>query len=369
MAPPSAKAIEGALIRSTCDVWKDDPDGTSVNKVRQHVEEKLELEEGFLSAGDWKQKSKSLIKEYVTKLLDGWDPDASTAAKRDSPEPQPPKAKRQKRSTKNEKSRQEAYSDESADEGRNTGKRSKATAHRAKKTTIDEGDDAPEGSTSPVPQKDGGEDDEMKHESDNGNDISAQAEGGSKEVAEEDEYSDVIDEPPPTKRKKGQKKETVAKTTKQPKTTKKSTPTPEDPHEAEVKKLQSQLTKCGVRKLWHNELKQYGDDVKAKIRHLKKMLADIGMEGRFSEAKAREIKETRELLADVEAAREMDALWGTNTGTRASRSKSKTVKEDDSGGSEHGDENEETDEENTFAARRRRAQADLAFLGDESDSD
>lgn len=62
---PSTKKLEQALIDGTSEVFSAEPDGTSVNKVRRHVEEKLGLEEGFFTSGYWKQKSKALIKEYV----------------------------------------------------------------------------------------------------------------------------------------------------------------------------------------------------------------------------------------------------------------------------------------------------------------
>lgn len=62
---PSAKALREALIEGTCDVFKLEPDTTSVNKVRHHVEQKLGLEGDFFSGKDWKQKSKEVIKEYV----------------------------------------------------------------------------------------------------------------------------------------------------------------------------------------------------------------------------------------------------------------------------------------------------------------
>lgn len=210
-------------------------------------------------------------------------------------------------------------------------------------------------------------------------------------MAEEDEYSDVIDEPAPPKRKPRAKKETTAgHGRKKPKSSGKTATSPEaepsSSDQTEVKKLQGQLVKCGVRKLWHNELKQYGDDSRAKIRHLRQMLADVGMHGRFSEARAREIKESRELLAEVEAAREMNALWGTGDGGRASRSKAKGASAGPArleGSDTEGDgeqdgrvsdddetqQQDDDDEDTTFAARRRRAQADLAFLGDDSESD
>lgn len=195
-------------------------------------------------------------------------------------------------------------------------------------------------------------------------------------IYESDEYSDVIDIVP-TKRKKPAKKDPSSpkkSTSTSTAGSKKKVPEPDDPQEAEVKRLQSQLTKCGVRKLWHNELKQYGDDMKGKIRHLKKMLADVGMDGRFSEAKAREIKETRELLAEAEAAQEMNRLWGMEEGGRRSRGKSrgKTIIEsgsDDEDGDKSTGGSDGEDEEVVFAARRKRAAADLAFLGDDSDSE
>lgn len=196
-------------------------------------------------------------------------------------------------------------------------------------------------------------------------------------VDEEEEYSDVIDEAPEPKRKSKEKKEPGKKAAKPPKADPKKASSADDPNEAEIKKLQAQLVKCGVRKLWHNELKRYGDDARAKIKHLKKMLADVGMDGRFSEARAREIKETRELMAEAEAAQEMNALWGMDGGGRASRSKAKgngmkieeseVSDEEDGGAKNEGGEDE--DEDMSFAARRRRVQADLAFLGDESESD
>lgn len=187
-------------------------------------------------------------------------------------------------------------------------------------------------------------------------------------IDEEEEYSDVIDEPVKPKRKQKEKKQ-GSKPAKATKAAEKKASIPEDSQEAEIKRLQSYLVKCGIRKLWHNELKKYDDDSRAKIRHLKKMLSDVGMDGRFSEAKAREIKDRRELMAEAEAAQEMNALWGSSRGGRSSRSKSKAaVEEVESEDGGEGEEEEE-DEQETYAARRKRARADLAFLGDDSESD
>lgn len=139
---------------------------------------------------------------------------------------------------------------------------------------------------------------------------------------ESSEMSSVLDEPLPKKKRK-------TKEPRQPKAKAavKAAPKELTGDEAEIKKLQGQLVKCGIRKIWGIELKQYGDDSRAKVGHLKKMLSDIGMSGRFSEARAKEIKEQRELMADLQAVQEMDNLWGGAGGPRgrASRSKAKTA--------------------------------------------
>ncbi|KAI2627867.1 hypothetical protein GGR54DRAFT_436710 [Hypoxylon sp. NC1633] len=176
------------------------------------------------------------------------------------------------------------------------------------------------------------------------------------------ELSSVLDEPPPRKRKS---KEPRAAS--KPKQTKELTG-----DEAEIKKLQGQLVKCGIRKIWGFELKKYGDDSKAKLRHLRGMLRDAGMDGRFSEIKAKEIKERRELMADLEAVTEMNRNWGSGGG-RASRSKAvtKSLKESENEADDKGEESNESREGNDSKANTRvsKRMADLAFLGSESESD
>ncbi|KAL6852984.1 hypothetical protein ACO1O0_007533 [Amphichorda felina] len=414
---PSAKKLETALIDATCQVFKAEPDATSVNKVRRQAEENLELEDGFFAGEQWKQKSKSLIKEYVEKLLDGWEPvakkeekpESKNGVKRQSSEPESPAPKRRKRSAPLKKSVKEESELSDLSEEEKKLKKGKSAVRRKPKPKAPESDQDQDEDIKPSPSADrkrkrvvGDESDEdikvKKSEASDSDDLSSPPEEETRVkkrleseedekpskhedetkpvVDEEEEYSDVIDEPPKPKRRIKEKKEPRQKTAKPSKVESKKAPSPDDPNEAEIKKLQGQLVKCGVRKLWHNELKPYGSDARAKIRHLKKMLADVGMDGRFSEARAREIKETRELLAEAEAAQEMNALWGMNAGGRASRSKvrGKPLKVEDSEGSDEDDasvkgEDEDEEEGKSFAARRRRAQADLAFLGDDSESD
>lgn len=201
-----------------------------------------------------------------------------------------------------------------------------------------------------------------------------------KNAGSDSEMSVLLDEESHPKRKsksssKPHSNLANAKTSNPPKGTRRSKaskPAAElTPDEAELKILQNQLTKCGVRKIWGVLLKDYGSDTKAKIRHLKGMLKDVGMEGRFSEAKAAEIKEARELLADLEAVKEGDAIWGMGREGRSAKGRPGTYKDDNS------DEDEDEDEKATRSkdmsakppTRVAKAKMDLAFLGDESDSD
>ncbi|PNY28859.1 Uncharacterized protein TCAP_01214 [Tolypocladium capitatum] len=434
---PSTKKLEQALIDGTSEVFSAEPDGTSVNKVRRHVEERLGLEEGFFAGGNWKQKSKALIKQYVDKLLDGWkpeteEPDSRNGVKRQSSEVDPPEPKRRKRAPTASKPVKNEESNASGPE-----QKPKMTDLGHGKPLVLDADkfNSPSPDTKPRLKKDRGrgnleihvdKSNSLSPDRKRKRDVKEESEGESRDIRrsesgdeeaqvtrvktrvdssdeeklsakkqmdyakpsmeveeakpatdEEEEYSDVVDEPPQPKGKKKTTADKKGSRSKSPKTDSKKGPvsarSSDDAKEAEIKKLQSHLVKCGIRKLWHVELKKYGDDAGAKIRHLKKMLADVGMDGRFSEAKAREIRETRELMAETEAAQEMNRLWGTRSGGRASRSRSKMVKAEESEesgacGVEDEDEDADDGEGTTFAARRRRAQADLAFLGDDSDS-
>jgi len=123
------------------------------------------------------------------------------------------------------------------------------------------------------------------------------------------ELSSLIDEPAPKKRQK-KSVATIAKAAKAkkaPASKKEEKELP--PDEAEIKRLQGWLIKCGIRKLWHRELAAC-DTSKKKINHLRAMLKDAGMEGRPSVEKATQIKERRELAADLEAVQEGAKRWG-----------------------------------------------------------
>ena len=132
----------------------------------------------------------------------------------------------------------------------------------------------------------------------------------------ESEMSIVLDEDPKAaKKKRRRKSESKQPTSGKAKTSKarKSSEGPGDPDAEEIKRLQGWLIKCGIRKMWYKELAPH-DGSKAKIKHLKEMLADAGMSGRYSKEKADSIREERELKADLEAVQQGDKAWGKGEG-------------------------------------------------------
>lgn len=166
----------------------------------------------------------------------------------------------------------------------------------------------------------------------------------------ESEMSVVLDEEPPKRRRqKSASADTKSKAKAKPKakatkTSKASADASKDlsPDEAEIKRLQGWLLKCGIRKLWHRELAPY-DNPKAKIKHLKEMLREVGMEGRYSEQKASKIKEERELAAELEAVQEGAKQWGNQ--------------------------NDGSSEEEEVRPKRRGAAANFVDFGDNDDDD
>ena len=133
---------------------------------------------------------------------------------------------------------------------------------------------------------------------------------GTKASTSDDEMSEVLDEDPKMKGRKRRSDAGKPKTKKTEGTNrKKSSEQSTDPNADEIKRLQGWLIKCGIRKMWHRELAPY-DNPKAKIRYLKELLADAGMTGRYSMEKANQIKEERELQADLEAVQEGAKQWG-----------------------------------------------------------
>lgn len=124
------------------------------------------------------------------------------------------------------------------------------------------------------------------------------------------EMSVLIDEKP--KRKTKGRNSSSGKSSKEKKAnlkTAKGADQTADPDTEEIKRLQGWLVKCGIRKMWYKELAPYNTP-KLKIHHLKQMLSEAGMVGRYSIEKATQIRDERELKADLEAVQEGDKHWG-----------------------------------------------------------
>lgn len=142
---------------------------------------------------------------------------------------------------------------------------------------------------------------------------------------DESELSSVLDDPPP---KKGRKKKSTSPTATSKPNAKSAGGKNLSPDEEEIKRLQSWLLKCGIRKLWHRELAPF-DTSREKIKHLKDMLEEAGMTGRFSAEKAKQIKEARELKAELEAATEFNKTWGHDEGDGSEGDEEKKEEGDD----------------------------------------
>ncbi|KAL8820682.1 MAG: hypothetical protein Q9223_001138 [Gallowayella weberi] len=136
------------------------------------------------------------------------------------------------------------------------------------------------------------------------------ADGAGVNLASESEMSVLLDEDPkPKKRVRKLSSENPKKKKKESSKLTKAPQQSSDPDAEEIKRLQGWLVKCGIRKMWHKELAGH-DTSKAKIRHLKDMLTEAGMTGRYSQEKATQIRDARELQADLDAVQAGNKQWG-----------------------------------------------------------
>ncbi|KAI0382467.1 hypothetical protein F5Y04DRAFT_252715 [Hypomontagnella monticulosa] len=359
-APPEMKEDSDSEL-SDLDSSEDEPKNTKSQKLasgRKSKKEDTSSELSDLDSSEGEPKKKTKVSKKAAPRRKSKD--APKRDETDSDSEDSPAAKKRKRSVPAKKRTAKHAKVESDGEDGSADEKNEAPKAES---DMDVDGDAHQQSKSEMKVKTA----PKKEESDSDAKPKTTGSDGNKGTNVDDsdsELSSVIDDPPPKKRQsKGASK---SKQAKEP-----------SGDEVEVKKLQGQLVKCGVRKIWGIELKKYGDDMKGKIRHLKEMLRDIGMDGRFSEAKAKEIKERRELMADLEAVTEMNRNWGSGGGhARASRSHAaakKSIQEDPEEAEDDEDARDEEDneEEGTSKANPRvsKRMADLAFLGSDSESD
>ncbi|KAF2835722.1 hypothetical protein M501DRAFT_941455 [Patellaria atrata CBS 101060] len=347
---PSDAQIEKTLRNVVCAFFKaGDFEALTIKRVRESAEQKLDLPENFLKTdSSWKDKSKDIISEEVNGDAQSADEAQQPKMKAKSKTRAPAKAQ-VKASTKPNSNKDALKRKPTETKLQKPRKRRKASVTPESEFPLKSSDDSPlseisntesepkqragsnavknKQATSPAIDDDDDDDDDEDDEAESevNGDISrsiqekegSSEDGDVKKATEpgpgsDSEMSILIDDPP-TKRK-AQKKQSSGKASKVPKSRSKKVKEDKEktPQEEEIKRLQGWLVKCGVRKMWFRELAPY-DTPKEKINHLKDMLKDIGMEGRYSEEKAKKIKEKRELAADLEAVQDGNKRWGQDS--------------------------------------------------------
>ncbi|KAG8930336.1 hypothetical protein FRC02_004331 [Tulasnella sp. 418] len=217
--------------------------------------------------------------------------------------------------------------------------------------------------------------------------------GGAGGMESDSELSVLEDEPPrkkarpsndasgPKKRKTSKKepdlsdeekpKKSKSRRESKPKTNKKEAK-PLDKDEETIKRLKSFVVACGIRKQWAKEFDGMTKPSQ-QISHLKKILSDLGMTGRYSLEQAKAIRDKRELQQEIQDVINFDA---SINGPRGSRQKTRALKVS-AGDSDHQKmevdaEEGETDDDDAppvKSGKKRARNSILAFLDDQSESD
>ena len=305
---PSDTELTHALEEAVEELFDEDPGNVRPKAVRAKAEEKLRLQSGFYASSDeWRERSKDVLQKKFEQLLNSAEDADSHGKKRKSSESgdeeaaQPPP---KKRATVSKSTKEKPKPKPSAPAKRPRPKKQASPPSSAlEKDSGNELDVGIPVREPPKPAKSPSEvvkDDPAAHQPVD-------------EGLDDSDLSSLLDEAPPPKaarKKKGAPSQSEPKGASKPKAKpKKTMDSAASPQDAELKELQSQLLQCGVRKIWAMHLAKF-DSHKEKVGELKRMLREVGMEGRFSKEKARQIKETRELQADIQAIQEGEGKWG-----------------------------------------------------------
>lgn len=384
---PSDALLESTLRHVVRDALKKSEDIT-VRIARSRTEEELGLDTDFFTSDEWKKRSKEIISAAVEEPDSPVKEKPKAGRKRKSEEPAEKPKKRAKKSPVVESDEdaideEDEIDEDSEEEVEKPKSKIKAKAKpkaksqpkakakpRAKAkaaSPVVESDE--EEQESPEPKSRAKKAPSIDSEDEDENESTADATSKEQTVLvvgpsqqsppepkdkpdsdNESEMSVLIDDPPPKKKGGRPKKSTSREPSAGPKPAKPAkkaataTATSKDPlsnDEEEIKRLQSWLLKCGVRKLWHRELAPF-DTPKAKISHLKSMLTQAGMTGRFSAEKAKGIKEAKELADELAAARDFEEKFGTGGRGRRGKAKASMKEAEISGDEEDEDEKAET---------------------------
>ncbi|WEW59912.1 hypothetical protein PRK78_005394 [Emydomyces testavorans] len=312
---PDVKSLEKALRDAVAQIFRSrNLEELTVKRVRLAAEKSLGLEAGFFKGDEvWKLKSDRIIKEEVEaqeQLKEEEDKKPSSAATKKPPVPGKKRKPSETAHTAKKKRKQstpleddEELSSPLSDIEEPSVDEDKTISHSPVSTKV--ANKANKSAKNRRPTVDSASHSEIAN-IEQKEDAKPTKTGGDEDQGSESEMSVVLDEAPIPKRRK---EKGPAKSRGKPKKPAPSKEANVDPDQAEIKRLQGWLIKCGIRKMWARELASF-DTPKAKIRHLKDMLKDAGMEGRYSLEKAKAIKEERELKADLEVVQEGAKRWG-----------------------------------------------------------
>ncbi|KAI4097128.1 MAG: hypothetical protein LQ348_000063 [Seirophora lacunosa] len=292
----SETRLEKALRDAVEETFKADPEQLTVKRLRSKVEKDLGLDDGFFkSDAAWNARSKEAAQEAQSQ------PQSSQVALSPSPAKKPKQLDKGNKTANGKKRR--ATSSGAQSKRRRKSEPDEELVSKNEDTspleTATRTGDRPTASSSPPSDFDQSEENAAKvanHVTDR--------------QGSDSEMSVLIDEDPkPKKRAPKANSEKPSSKRKEGSKPAKVPQQPTDLDSEEIKRLQGWLVKCGIRKMWYKELAPY-DTSKAKIRHLKGMLTGAGMTGRYSQEKATQIREERELKADIEAVQAGAKQWG-----------------------------------------------------------
>jgi hypothetical protein len=338
MATPDDSTIEPALRNVIQSLFRaEDFDNLTRNRIRQRTEEALDLEPGwFKNNTEWKKRSGDFIDAEVESLE---REEAEKLERVEADKPPTPK-----KSAANGKKRASVDTVEKPKKKQKVEKvkpkeKPVKVSRPTKARVVDSEDEAEADEDGSLPQSPVAAPVKSDVESDLSSLLdepvlkpkakSKPLKKPSKKARANDSDLSSLDDDPPSKKKVSKTKSSKPKASK----VKDSTSTTKDD---EIKTLQGWLLKCGIRKKWATVLAPY-DTPSEKIRYLKDELKGLGMDGRYTAAKAKEIKEQRELAAELEAVQEFANDWGKageelQPRRAAPRSRPVIVDEDDESG-------------------------------------
>lgn len=315
---PSGHEIETCL-RNAVKAYYEDPsdDPPTVNSIRGAAIAKLDLDEDYFKRTPWKAQSKHIIQEQFE--LSNKQEEKRRQEREDEERRQSLKRAKSASPRPRKKSRVEQLQKDDDEESTelstppDTDEETSEVSVKPKKV-VRKGKDKPVKAQSKKPQarpKKGPIESDLSDVEDEIDEVQVPPQKVQQDDDTSSELSSVIDEPVPKRKSKAKNIDSKPTSSKPAKSTPKLS-ADTDPNMEEIKRLQGWLVRCGVRKVWGKELKPF-ETSKAKIGHLKQMLADVGMTGRYSNEKAAQIKEARELAADIEAVQEGNERWGKNS--------------------------------------------------------